>query len=450
MDTFSKLRQKHPSCSYDSYSFEVRESSLLITWHFSIEPDITFHPTISIPLPENYSLESIDTFVFNLGMVELLSYWKATCSPTIVIKAGTLTQDQVVFWHDLLLQGMGEYFYRNEIDFTADDFVRFQVESDKTYPKLSQNVRTNKQPNNLILVGGGKDSVVALETVKASGEAAQVLLVNPTPAALEVSSIAGFNTPLVITRTIDPLLLELNTQGYLNGHTPFSAVLAFASALVAHLHGFNQVVVGNERSSDEGNVVWMGQDINHQYSKSFAFETQVAAYIRHYLSSAIHYFSLLRPVYELQIARAFSHYPQYFDSFLSCNRSKTNWCKNCPKCLFTFSALAPFIGLDRTIAIFGGDVLRNLDLIPLVDASLNEAKPKPFECVGTRAETSLALHLCSQLYADTLPPVLAYVNKHYSLAHESENKHNNIMNAWGNDALVPPSLLEQLRHLTKI
>ena len=450
MDTFSSLRQKHPSCSYDSFAYTVHDTSLIISWQFSIEPDLIFRPTVHIPLPENYSLESIDAFVFTLGMVELLSYWKATCSPTINIKAGKLNAEQLVFWRNLLIQGMGEYFYQNDIDFTRDDLVQFQVDSDTDFAPQSVFHNENLNPKNLILVGGGKDSVVALETIKASKESAQVLLVNPTSAALEVSRIAGYEHPIVVTRIIDPQLLELNAKGYLNGHTPFSALLALLAALVAHLHGFNQLVVGNERSSDEGNVLWKEQEINHQYSKSFAFETQVGAYIKQYLSGSIAYFSLLRPLYELQIARVFSQFPQYFDAFLSCNRLKTSWCKNCPKCLFTFSAQAPFIGLDRTIHIFGGDVFRNLDLIPLVDASLNETQAKPFECVGTREETRLAFERCSKLYTENLPPVLAYVKKHYPPDQNSQARQEDVMQSWGNDTLVPPALLNQLHLIAKL
>ncbi len=450
MDTFSRLRAQHSVFSYDSFTHEVVGNALSISWHFSIEPDLVFRPSLSIPLPEHYSLESIDAFIFNLGMVELLSYWKATCSPKIVIKAGTLTQEQLVFWRNLLMQGMGEYFYQNEIDFTHDDLVHFQVESDKIHESVSNPHTQNPIPNHLILVGGGKDSVVALETVKSSEEAAQVLLVNPTPAALEVSRIAGFASPLVVSRTIDPLLLELNKNGYLNGHTPFSALLAFLSALVAQLYGYNHVIVGNERSSDEGNIVWRGHTINHQYSKSDAFEAQARAYIKECLSPEITYFSLLRPLYELQIARIFSHYPQYFDAFLSCNRSKTGWCRNCPKCLFTFSALAPFIGLDRTIAIFGGDVFPNLDLIPLIDASLNEANPKPFECVGTRAETSVAFELCIKLYEDALPPILAYARKHYLVGSDTAQGNPEILEAWGNDRALPQSMLTHLHRIAKV
>ncbi len=197
-------------------------------------------------------------------------------------------------------------------------------------------------------------------------------------------------------------------------------------------------------------MLWKEQEINHQYSKSFAFELEVAAYIKQHLSDSIAYFSLLRPLYELQIARVFSQFPHYFDAFLSCNRSKTSWCKNCPKCLFTFSALAPFIGLDRTIHFFGGDVFRNLDLIPLIDASLNETQVKPFECVGTRLETAVALHLCTKLYEGNLPPVLAYANKHYVLGKESELRLDEIMKDWGNDSALSPALLNQLHHITKL
>jgi 7-cyano-7-deazaguanine synthase in queuosine biosynthesis len=447
METFLELRAKHPVFTYESFSYAVHEGALHIEWVFSLAPDIVFRPKLQIPTPDNYSLESLDSFVFSIGMVELLSYWKAACSPTIIVKAGSLSPEQLEFWRDLLIHGMGEYFFQNDIDFTAPGFVEMQVVGEAQFMAQSKQESENRIPKNLLLVGGGKDSVVALETVKATGEQAQVLLVNPTPAAIEVSRIAGYEQPIVVSRAIDPLLLELNERGYLNGHTPFSALLAFIAALVAQLNGFNQLVVGNERSSDEGNINWREQEINHQYSKSQVFEAKVRDYIKQNLSEEITYFSLLRPLYELQIARGFSQFPQYFDHFLSCNRSKTTWCRNCPKCLFTFCALAPFVGLDKTITIFGGDVLRNLDLIPLVDASLNETNPKPFECVGTREETRMALCLCVPLYGDQLPPVLAYAHKHYVLEKNESCGHLELVHSWGNDSALPDSIREQLQRI---
>ena len=61
------------------------------------------------------------------------------------------------------------------------------------------------------------------------------LIVNPRGATLNCVKTAGYKEDefIVINRTLDPTMLQLNAEGYLNGHTPFSALLAFISILVA-------------------------------------------------------------------------------------------------------------------------------------------------------------------------------------------------------------------------
>ena len=49
-------------------------------------------------------------------MIEALSYWKVTCSPEIKIRVGKLDKNQVKWWKDLIINGMGQFFYENKID----------------------------------------------------------------------------------------------------------------------------------------------------------------------------------------------------------------------------------------------------------------------------------------------------------------------------------------------
>ena len=73
-------------------------------------------PTITIPQREFYkwngiTKEQYDLLVFNIGMIELISYWKATCSPTIVVKPYSLNEEQIKFWQKLYYNGLSEFFY---------------------------------------------------------------------------------------------------------------------------------------------------------------------------------------------------------------------------------------------------------------------------------------------------------------------------------------------------
>ncbi|TSC87414.1 MAG: putative UDP-N-acetylmuramoylalanine--D-glutamate ligase [Microgenomates group bacterium Gr01-1014_7] len=376
---FQSLRKKHKQFIYEGFEINEENGDLKISFNFTITPDVKFKPEIIFP---NINWEDkLNNLVFNLGMIEMLSYWKATCSPEIIIKAGSLNEEQINWWKDLIIKGLGEFFYNNKIDFTIPDLVNITSEGEM-YKK-----NTGKLKNrNLVLIGGGKDSAVTLERLKGIP-----LMLNPTNAAKKIAKDG-----IIIKRKIDPKLLELNAKGYLNGHTPFSAYLAFLSTLSAHLYGYQNVVVSNEASSNEGNVFYHGQIINHQYSKSKEFEQKFREYSKKYLSADTNYYSYLRKFSELEIARQFASMEQYHKVFRSCNRgSKLGgiWCGECSKCLFSYLILYPFLG-KKLIRIFGKDLLNDETLSPIMEELLQfPGKFKPFECVGTKEEVEYAMLL---------------------------------------------------------
>lgn len=390
---FEKVRKKHKQLIYEGFKIEKEKENLKITFDFLLTPNIRFNPTITFPnLPLVKWEPQFESLVFNLGMVELLSYWKAACPPEIIIKAGYLNEDQIKFWKNLLIKGLGEFFYNNKIDFTKDDLVAFKVNSHIPSRKL---VNKKLQDKDLILVGGGKDSAVTLEIISRSGREFAPLVLNPNIAAKNIAEIDSCCiTPVYIKRTIDSSLLKLNQSGYLNGHTPFSAYLAFVSTLAAEILGYKNIIVSNESSSNEGNIEYLGQTVNHQYSKTFEFENLFREYSKKYLSNT-NYFSFLRPLTELQISEIFSQMSKYHKISKSCNKGleKGIWCGNCSKCLSTYLVLYPFLE-KNTQKIFGKDLLNDKKLIPVVKGLLREDnEAKPFDCVATIEEIKVAIFL---------------------------------------------------------
>jgi hypothetical protein len=148
--------------------------------------------------------------------------------------------------------------------------------------------------------------------------------------------------------------------------------------------------------------------VNHQYSKSLEFETDFRNYVHDFLTKDIEYFSLLRPISELQIASLFAQSPQYFYEFKSCNAgSKQNiWCGKCSKCLFTFIILSPFIRPDELVKIYGNNLLDDPELEGYFDELTGLADVKPFECVGTVDDVNAALCMALDFYNPEKLPFL--------------------------------------------
>lgn len=393
MTKIDNLRGKHKQFVYQNFHTSVEQENLQITFSFLLAPDIAFRPQLTIKNgTAGFSRVDrllFDNLVFHLGLIESLSYWKAACSPEIKIQAGYLCDEQKDWWLDLLKNGMAEFFYQNKIDFRSDQFVNISSTGSKKFNPISLSL-TAAQP--LVLVGGGKDSTVSIEVLKQLQEQPTAMIINPTPASEKLVKVAGLKQTIIINREIDSRLLALNQSGYLNGHTPFSAYLGFLSLLVGSLFGFKNIIASNERSADEANTHYLGQAINHQYSKSWGFEQLFRGYVAKYISPSFNYFSLMRPLWEIQISKIFANFPQYFSSFRSCNRGQKEgiWCGQCPKCLSVYLLLLPFLK-EKTAVIFGKDLLADPAIKPVLTALTDQNQIKPFECVGTREEIKASL-----------------------------------------------------------
>ena len=384
---YNEYREKYKEFYYNSYSIAEDNESIYLNYEFEIPNLCKFKPKLKI-LKKDISFKSIDTkyaqnMAFHIGLIELISYWKATCSPQIIIKCGYLNGEQILWWKKLYFYGLGELFFTNNIKTNMQDFMNIECKGKKNeleYEKIEE-----FSEGYIVPIGGGKDSVVTLEVLNVNKEKDYCLIINPKPVTLECAKIAGFenNNIIEIHRTIDSNLINLNEKGFINGHTPFSAMLAFVSYFVAYLLGKKYIALSNENSANEANVA--GEKINHQYSKSFEFECDFEDYSDKYLKAPIKYFSFLRPLNELQIAKIFARQEKYHSVFKSCNiGSKTlpwKWCCNCAKCLFAYIILSPYLYKEKLVNIFGEDMFEKENLLTTFLALTGNGETKPFDCV---------------------------------------------------------------------
>ncbi len=409
---FQNLRKKYPRFIYESYFYQVSKNNLEIFFNFKIPPDIKFKPKIIIKSINKLRMVGVgegelNNLIFHLGLMEIPSYWKTTCSPQIEIQADYLNKEQINWWKRLIINGLGQFFYENKIDWRPKSFL--------TIKSLSGNDLLpvfNKKLKNRYLVpfAGGRDSIVTLESLKsflakaatADKKNVALFLVNPNEQIKKTAKVTGLKKQIIVKRTIDKKLFQLNKKGYLNGHTPFTALLSFLSVLCAVLFDYKNIAFSNEKSADQGNVKYLGKMINHQWAKSSEFERIFKKYCKKYLVKNINYFSYLRKYSELEISKILIKYPKYFPVFSSCNTAmkigakQIRWCGKCPKCLFVYATLYPFLNKKDLLKIFGKDIFQNKRLLPIMKSLVEKGRPKPFECVGTKKESRTAFRLSLQ------------------------------------------------------
>lgn len=438
--TFNSRIKKYPRFIFQNFAYELKDDNIEITFNFTVPPDISFSPKVIIKsdLPtKKIQKKTLDNLVFHLGLAEIPSYWKATCSPEIEINCGFLNDEQKAWWKNLLLKGLGEFFYQNKIDFRPKDFVKVTTKSENKYQKDFSYLKERF----LVPLGGGRDSAVTIETLKHLGEELALIVLNPTKAQDDVAKVSGVKNRIIVTRNIDKNLLDLNKKGYLNGHTPFSAYLSFLSTLAATLYDYKFVTPSNERSANEQNLNYLGVEINHQYSKTYQFEKDFRSYVKEYLSQDLNYFSFLRPLYEIQISKLFANYKKYFLAICSCNRGqKTNsWCQQCAKCLSVFISLFPFVDEEKMKQIFGTNLFDNENLKSLLLAITGISGQKPFECIGTYEEIKLALILSIDKYKKRnkdLPVLLNWIE---------EKAGTDLLTAWDKNNFLPEHIAGELK-----
>lgn len=417
---------------YKNYEFNAKTGILLFQYEsmgYKFDETITF-PDAPFTLTQTQK-KALDLIFFYAHIAFGISYYKAFLNPQIVIESGTLTKDEADFFNAFYINGLGEFSVKNNVDI----HIAFPYQEMRR-----EKFQFNLQDRALVPVGGGKDSCVTIELLKAAGkQIAAVSLGNPRPIhdCVQAAQIPH----IVMTRKISPVLLELNkhysktvlgeqmkadeqrrgvsvhneymrnpscetdvqlphkTVFVLNGHVPITGLISFLLWAAAVLYDYKYVAMSCERSANSGNMVKNGRLINHQYSKSLDYERDFYA-----LTSAVHpefrYFSLLRPYSEAHIAKLFATLCKpYFDVFTSCNKAfkldatkrLDRWCGMCDKCRFVFLILAPFMEKSKLVEIVGNNPLNDISQLDSYKELLGLSGHKPFECVGEIQECQWAM-----------------------------------------------------------
>ena len=157
---FLEYRKNYPTFIYHSFDIVDLGKSIRLSFDYEIPGITSFRPWIEIN-KDDRDVDVNDSFfrylVFHIGLIELVSYFKCTCSPNVIIEAGYLSEEQISWFKKLYYYGLGEFLYLNHIDISEDDLMNIQCAS---FPQTIS-IPHYQGVGNLIPIGGGKDSLVS-------------------------------------------------------------------------------------------------------------------------------------------------------------------------------------------------------------------------------------------------------------------------------------------------
>jgi hypothetical protein len=358
--------------------------------------DLSFTEVLTLPKVTDSAAAATPAFKKLLDLTAFVlgvSYFKLRAPFHIEAPEIALSEAERAFVIDIYENGLGEFYARNNLARFGRLTLDTPTDIEPRRPAL------DLPPRSLLPIGGGKDSLVSVDLLSHVGVDFTPFAVNPKgPIVTSIDAIG--KAPLYVTRTLDAEMIRLGKEpGYYNGHVPSTAINSMIASLCAVLFGYDQIVLSNERSASEGNVVFDGRETNHQHSKSLGFELLIAGILADATGGALKYFSLLRPYSEARIASLFTQGGKFDRVFSSCNRNfRLNgndgplWCGECPKCHFVFLIFAPFMAKERLVSIFGQDLLDKAENERSFRELAGLAGQKPWECVGEILEAAACFY----------------------------------------------------------
>jgi hypothetical protein len=343
-----------------------------------------------------------------------VSYYKTAAPPVIDLGDTSLTDRELGFLGEFYLSGLGEFAYRNGLDLSSLTFRSAPADPAPPAPAPATPSAAPPAPpalRPLIPFGGGIDSIVTVEGIRGRTTDIALFVVNRPGdrfAAIERPAAVSGLPVIRAGREIDPQLLRSAELGFLNGHVPVTGIISAIAVLAATLGGRDAVVMSNEWSASVPTLEHDGRAVNHQWSKSAAFEASFRELLQAGPEGLPGYFSALRDRTELWVGERFAELSQYHRTFRSCNRAfhidtrrrLGHWCGQCDKCCFIDLILAPFMSAEQLRAVFaadggGGEPLDNPELKGKFQTLLGSGT-KPFECVGEVNECRAAVVLAAR------------------------------------------------------
>lgn len=310
-------------------------------------------------------------------------------------------------WRTVLVKVWGQWRYEHDRpDWTGPELMDELVDG-ADLPKATFAAEDAKDV--LLFFGGGKDSLVAASLLDGAGirwssqTYAHSVYGPPDPQHAIIDALLDKLSPRrrhkqwvsddAFAVPLPKLLPNGGAKEFLAAETPSSIFGALPTILG---HGYRRMALAHEFSANKGNLIWdkTGEDINHQWGKSWEAEALLSSYIDRELVPGFRWFSILQPLSDVLIFDLLRDGGDAIVNTHSCNLKKP-WCLRCPKCAYVALGYAAHLPDGVYESVFKEDVLDLPDNQMFFRMMMGLEAHTPFECIGEIDEARLALALCA-------------------------------------------------------
>lgn len=310
-------------------------------------------------------------------------------------------------WREIFIKVWAQWRYENDLpDYQGPVFLNPSYLEPRPSP-IQNDIGSTEI---LAFCGGGKDSLVSAKLLEEAELSFATLGYSSSVYGTAPAQHTLIDRLVKHTATVQhhrqwifddfpdaPVLVlhpELNIKSLCAAETPASI---FGALPIILQQGYRYMVLAHEKSADKGNMVWekTGEEVNHQWGKSYEAELLLNQYIKQHLVSNCQYFSLLKPIHDVLIFNILRNYPEAVLTTHSCNVQKP-WCFRCPKCAYVLANYYAYLPEKILDKIINPGTINIFDLEENALAfrqMLGQEDHTPFECLGQVEEARLAFQL---------------------------------------------------------
>ncbi len=326
------------------------------------------------------------------------------CTPQIVkVLWYSCLQWESDWWNEDIYWYLQQKFYLEKWNWDKMPQIHFSQDSTENYVFPSVN------DTYLLAVSGGKESTFAFEWMQQANLPIETFTLHNSGGILGNKWREKF--PVFDYIKHKTYLWEIEAhpqkdpaehfgyQGVRNDPTITNAL--FIMMIIAIQQGHRFLVLANDKSSNESNATYQGREVNHQSAKGSVYIERFNNFLKR-KGLPFSYVSICQEVYSIATVHQLSLWNKnILNDITSCNEAQwspedVRWCCNCPKCAFSYALIESATDYHFASEAVGKDLFTLSNLENIWKRLFDPNSEKPFECVGEKRETLMALVKCKQ------------------------------------------------------